>query len=275
MVAAQHDPDRSTVADDDGRQRVGSLNVTYRSPNPVRLLAQGLSAGEAEIVPRPAPSRIAVGKLAFDLEPKPPFPVSAIALSQASVEPWLEPQPRPEYLRGLSGSAQIGAPQRRDRLRLESLCELMRLPSPGLVQGGVTKALDPDRRDVVVCLAMASQEDRFAAAHSSGIAVSERSPSRIVSSDSTSSGRMLPRFTSGPKRRTNHTCWSLRGASNRIFSGATACAISSISPIRTSPSWRAIPTFPLSLASAITFQAPAWSSRSISSTHLYGAMILV
>ena len=43
--------------------------------------------------------------------------------------------------------------------------------------------------------------------------VSERRPRRSVSSESTSSGAMLPRLTSLPKRRRNQTCWSLRGAS--------------------------------------------------------------
>ena len=54
-----------------------------------------------------------------------------------------------------------------------------------------------------------------------------------------------------------------------------AWTISSIRPIRTSPSWRKIPTLPLSRASAITFQAPASSSDSICSTHRNGAMIRV
>ena len=44
--------------------------------------------------------------------------------------------------------------------------------------------------------------------------VSARSPWRIVSTEMTSRGGMLPRFTFGPKCFTSHTCWCFCGASN-------------------------------------------------------------
>src|SRR5207244_4938963 len=74
---------------------------------------------------------------------------------------------------------------------------------------------------VVGRLAVAGQPD-----HSSPT-VSARRPRRSVSRESTSSGAMLPRLTSRPKRLRNQTCWSLRGASNSSLSTSTAWAISS------------------------------------------------
>ena len=41
--------------------------------------------------------------------------------------------------------------------------------------------------------------------------VSARSPWRIVSTEMTSRGGMLPRFTFGPKCFTSHTCWCFCG----------------------------------------------------------------
>src|ERR1035441_8693042 len=68
--------------------------------------------------------------------------------------------------------------------------------------------------------------------------VSERNPSRSVSSESTSPGTMLPRFDSVPNLFSSHTCCSRWGASKISLSASIACAISSIKPVLTSPSAR-------------------------------------
>ena len=77
---------------------------------------------------------------------------------------------------------------------------------------------------------------------------------------------MFPRLTLGPNLRMNQTCCAFWGASKSRRFGSMACTISSMRPIRTSPSPRKIPAVPVSRASVMTFQAPARSSASIIST---------
>src|SRR4051812_44981551 len=193
-------------------------------------------------------------------------PVAGVRLGEAVVDDRLEAHALADDRRGLAGPGQRAAVQRDEVLAGRELGQLAGLGAPLLGEHGLRAptleaALGVERR-----LPVAGEEDHV-------VIVSERRPRRSVSSERTSSGAMLPRFTSAPKRSMNHTCWSLRGASKIIREGSTAWAISSMRPIRTSPSWRKMPTVPDSRASAMTFQAPASSSASIFSTHLYGAMI--
>jgi hypothetical protein len=87
----------------------------------------------------------------------------------------------------------------------------------------------------------------------------------------TSSGGMFPRLTFGPKCFTNHAWLDFVGASKMRSEIEISCAISSIRPVRMSPSLRKIPAVPPSRASVITFHAPALFSSLIHSTHWYGA----
>src|SRR5205085_1602081 len=129
-------------------------------------------------------------------------PLPAPALAQAGVEPRLQPDPLADYLRRLACARQVAGPQRGDRRveRGDPLRELARLSAAGVVERRVALALEAQRRHVVVGLAVAGEQQHQPCGSGPATTVSARSPSRSVSSDSTSRGAMLPRLTSWPKR---------------------------------------------------------------------------
>src|SRR5581483_12002610 len=147
-----------------------------------------------------------------------------VGFAQPRVEPWLETDARAHDLRRLVRAAQVGGPQSLDRVGpgRHAIGQLARLRTPGLVQRRVAEALKADRLTVVVGLTVTGEQHpgeilSEPVAHRPPMpSVSERKPSRSVSSASTSPTGTLLRLTSEPNRRTNHTCWSLRGASNMI-----------------------------------------------------------
>ena len=65
----------------------------------------------------------------------------------------------------------------------------------------------------------------------------------------------------------NQACDTFVGASQRMSWKSISCAISSISPVRMSPSLRKMPELPPSRASVITFHAPASFSSFSHCTH--------
>ena len=67
------------------------------------------------------------------------------------------------------------------------------------------------------------------------------------------------------------TCWGLRGASKISFDLSISWMISSISPVRGSPSGRYMPASPVTRPSQTTWVAPASSASLISATQRYGA----
>ena len=81
-------------------------------------------------------------------------------------------------------------------------------------------------------------------------------PGAASPATSTSSGAMLPRLTSRPKRLRNHTCCSLRGASNSSRSGRRRGRSRRSGPCAPRRRGGRCPAVPLSRASAMTFHAP-------------------
>ena len=71
--------------------------------------------------------------------------------------------------------------------------------------------------------------------------VSARRPTRSVSSEIRSCGSMLPRLTPVPKCSMNQICWWRWGASKISQSKSISWTISSMRPVRTSPSGRNTP----------------------------------
>src|SRR5690606_17928205 len=82
--------------------------------------------------------------------------------------------------------------------------------------------------------------------------VSERRPSRSVSTARTSPSGMLPRLTSLPNSPMSQACCVRRGASNRTRSTPTSPTTASTTSRRTRPSGSNRPTVPLARPSVTT-----------------------
>src|SRR3954469_1215400 len=253
---AQRHADRPAVADHQRGQAPVLGDVDEPLDDALLLLGQRLATGVAPVLARVLPR---LEELRIDLVVGHVGPVARVGLGEALVDDRLQADALAHDGRRLARALERAGVERGEVLLGGGLGELARLGDALLGQHRLRRPALKAALGVVGRLAVAGHEDHVAI-------VSERSPRRSVSSESTSSGAMLPRLTSGPKRSMNHTCWSLRGASKSSSDGSMAWAISSPSPWRTSPSWRKIPAVPDSRASAMTFHAPASSSASICST---------
>ena len=252
---AQHHPDAPAVADHDRGQRLLGADLLDAGRHSVQLFLERLSVGKA-----PGRRRRAPTEQRARAPPEPPprtgAPPSAPGCPPAGgqSEAHVETPGVAATISAVSRSpAQVRGPDRGDALPIEVGGQRPGLPAAVVIQRRVGPALKAQWRPVVVRSARGGPAGRrsprsrrpppaIRAGTGSGQSlpgipiVSERRPSRSVSR---AKGRrataMFPTLTSGPNRLTNHTCWSLRGASNRIDPGSISWTISSISPSRTSP----------------------------------------
>ncbi len=191
------------MADDKGRQRARGADVGQRRGHPVLLVGERLAAGEGEVDGAGDERAEELGLLRLHFGEGPVGPVAGVGLHQSGVGDGGHAEPSGDDVGGLLRTGERAAPQGGEPAARRDLGQRARLLAAALGQRHGTLALEATL-GVVGRLAVAGQPH----AHSEGLAsiVSERSPSRRVSRLSTSSGAMLPRLQSGPRRRTNHTC---------------------------------------------------------------------
>src|SRR5436190_9527315 len=263
VTRGQGHADRAAVTDDE-RGQLARPDVVERRAGARHVLAERLAVREPERVARVQPRLPVLRMLARDVVHEHPLPRAPVALAHARLDHRLDPDALADDLGGHARAQHVAGIQRADALSCHELRQLARLRQPGLVQGRVERTLDADRRGVEVGLPVAGQQDQSRLWKR--WRVSARSPSRSVSSGITSSGRMLPRLTPAPRCSMNQTCWWRLGASKIRRWKSTRWMISSIRPVRASPSGRYMPASPLARPSQTTFEAPASSASSIIST---------
>ena len=160
--------------------------------NAREMLRERLASREAEVgagaPPRLPQLRIVVSYLVD----QPPLPRAAVGLGQALVHTQFEPKLIRDDRGRLARAGEVAGPHDPQALAVRGSCELARLRASTVVQRRIPPALHPRGRHVVIGLAVAGEQDQPRPWKS--WSVSARSPSRRVSRDMTSPGRMFPRF---------------------------------------------------------------------------------
>ena len=234
------------------------------------MLGERLAAREAEVRPAAPPGRPQLGLLALD--PSSARPSHAPArLGEPLVDARLEPERgRRRSARSRRARRRVARLQRGDRRRPRARAPA-RAPARGRCRSAACRA-GPGRarRAVVVRLTVARQQ------HGSGpgekdrarpvrpwksSSVSARSPRRSVSSEMHVRGQHVAEVDLAARSGwMNQTCWCFCGASKISRSTSTSWTISSIRPVRASPSGRYMPASPVARPSQTTCSAPASSA---------------
>src|ERR1039458_9219914 len=159
VPGAKHHPDAAAVTHDQRGQLARAVDLRQSLGDPLLLLEQRLAAGEPKARTGTLPGRESLRVLTLDVDEQPPLPFAAIALTQAGVQARRQPHPSPDDLRCDTRPAQVRRPQRGDRLTLSySLRQLTSLAATEVVERGIGEPLGANRLDIVVGLAVASQQ---------------------------------------------------------------------------------------------------------------------
>src|SRR3954454_19666578 len=237
MRGGADDADRAAVADDQRRHRAGADGVELRERAGL-MLGERLAAGAEEGRPAALPCRPCLRLLVLDVRHEAALPAAAMRLGEALVDADLDAQGRGPDVARLAGADQRARPHRRDAGLRGDGGQRARLLAPTVGQRCVEPPGEPLRRHVVAALAVAGEQDHARRSPWNSMSVSARSPTRSVSSDTTSAGSMLPTLTSLPNFSMKKICCARCGASKMSRSTSISCAISSTRPVRTSPSGR-------------------------------------